>query len=160
MSEHTPGPITAMERLAPSYGDHGWRLIASVGPSGKFGLYAPSAVVLQVEDGIVTSTRWDTEQNARRLAAAWNACQGIPTEVLEARSDGGPLWGLAEQLNAVAIQADLLAALQECVEDSQEAVNAYVATYGEHWRPHRLAALRETVSKARAAIARATGGKT
>lgn len=60
----------------------------------------------------------------------------------------------------MAASEDLLAALRECVEDSQEAVNAYVETYGDEWKPHRLAALRETVAKARAAIARATGGKT
>ena len=30
---------------------------------------------------------------------------------------------------------DLLEALKDCVEDSQEAVNVYVATYGEDWRP-------------------------
>lgn len=98
--------------------------------------------------------------DARRIVAAWNACQGIPTDVLEAQHSGGLPWRVADQIEARVVWEQLLEALQECVEDSQEAVNAYVATYGEQWKPHRLAALRATVAKARAAIARAKGGKT
>lgn len=57
----------------------------------------------------------------------------------------------------IATAPDLLEALMECVEDSEAAVGQYVQAYGETYRPKRLAAMRETVRKARAAIAKATG---
>jgi len=62
----------------------------------------------------------------------------------------------ADKLKSVgAINVQLLEALEECVEDSQSAVDQYVLAYGENFRPHRLKGLREIVSKARAAIAAA-----
>lgn len=136
MSEHTQGKL----RLSTQYADAELRddagvLVAVVSLRGR-------------------------ASDARRLAAAWNACQGIPTEVLEAQQSGGLPWSVADQIEARVTQAALVAALQESVEDSQEVVNVYVATLGEQYRPARLAALRETVSRGRAAIARATGGKT
>jgi hypothetical protein len=50
---------------------------------------------------------------------------------------------------------ELLAALKECVEDSQSEVDRYILDYGERYRPATLAALRETVRCAREAIAKA-----
>ena len=49
------------------------------------------------------------EENSRRLAACWNACEGISTENLE---DNKPIIELANDYNAVLKQRDeLLAAL-------------------------------------------------
>ena len=62
-----------------------------------------------------------------------------------------------ELLRLTTINAQLLEALEECVEDSQSAVDQYILAYGENFRPHRLNGLREIVSKARAAIAAAKG---
>jgi len=53
------------------------------------------------------------------------------------------------------VNQQLLEALNECVEDSQAAVDQYIASYGENFRPHKLQNLRDVVSKARAAIAKA-----
>ena len=39
-------------------------------------------------------------------------------------------------------------ALTDCLEDSREAVTSHVLSYGENYRPARLAAMRETVAKA------------
>jgi hypothetical protein len=39
-----------------------------------------------------------TEANARRLVACWNACEGVPTEVLEAACSGGLPWHVADQI--------------------------------------------------------------
>lgn len=62
-------------------------------------------------------------------------------------------------IGRVTVQRDeLLDALKECVEDSEQAVGEYVEKYGETYRPQRLQAMRDTVTKARAAIAKAEGG--
>ena len=49
---------------------------------------------------------------------------------------------------------ELVEALEECVEDSQAAVDTYVMNYGENWRPSRLAGLRAYVASVRALIAK------
>ena len=36
--------------------------------------------------------------NAHRLAVCWNACEGVPTEVLEAQQSGGLPWSVADQI--------------------------------------------------------------
>lgn len=36
--------------------------------------------------------------NFRRLSACWNACEGVPTEVLEAQQSGGLPWSVADQI--------------------------------------------------------------
>lgn len=56
-----------------------------------------------------------------------------------------------------AINAELVEALKECVEDSEQAVSDYLQKYGCNYRPERLTAMSETVAKARAAIAKAEG---
>lgn len=58
-----------------------------------------------------------------------------------------------------AINAELVEALKECVEDSEQAVSDYLQKYGHNYRPERLTAMSETVAKARAAIAKAEGGE-
>jgi hypothetical protein len=44
--------------------------------------------------------RGETIANARRLAAAWNACDGVPIEVLEANASGGLPWLVSDQIDA------------------------------------------------------------
>ena len=63
----------------------------------------------------------------------------------------------AELRRLHAINAELVVALKECVEDSEQAVSDYLQKYGHNYRPERLTAMSETVAKARAAIAKAEG---
>lgn len=56
-----------------------------------------------------------------------------------------------------AINAELVEALKECVEDSEQAVSDYLQKYGPNYRPERLTAMSETVAKAIAALAKAEG---
>lgn len=83
------------------------------------------------------------EANARRLAACWNACEGIPTEALEAQQSGGLPWSVADQIDKLAAlsraerQSDeLLAALKKLlplVEGYQDE-----GPYGEGWMSDKL----------------------
>lgn len=54
------------------------------------------------------------EANARRLAACWNACEGISTEALESDGNLGNGWKLAtyEMRDAIAQRDELLDLLQ------------------------------------------------
>lgn len=73
--------------------------------------------------------------NAGRIAAAWNACDGIPTEALE---DG--------------VVADVLESLRRCVDDLERALrDGYEGVWSEDDFAEHLAPYR-------AAIAKATGG--
>lgn len=63
----------------------------------------------------------------------------------------------AELRRLHAINAELVEALKECVEDSEQAVSDYLQKYGPNYRPERLTAMSETVAKARSAIAKAEG---
>lgn len=102
--------------------------------------------------------------NARRLVACWNACEGLSTEKLENIDMlGDTLAGRFEAFHAserelMDVRDELLEALKECIEDSEQAVCEYIEKYGETYRPQRLQAMRDTVAKARAAIAKATRG--
>lgn len=51
------------------------------------------------------------------------------------------------------VTAKLAACLRDCVEDSQAEVDRYVQSYGENFRPARLAAMRKQVADAREALA-------
>jgi len=63
----------------------------------------------------------------------------------------------ADDLRAIlGSHAALLELLTECVESAQAEVDQYVQSYGERYRPARLAAMRATVKSARAAIQSAT----
>lgn len=54
------------------------------------------------------------EGTAHRLAACWNACDGVSTEVLELNTQGGGVLNLERQRDAAKAQRDaLLAALEE-----------------------------------------------
>ena len=95
----------------------------------------------QIEyDAVCECSDWD---NATRLAAAWNACEGIPTEALED--------------NAV---ADMLEALRVA---SEEIVSLESAHFSERAGPRDTfdawLSDNEALSVIDAAIARATGEK-
>lgn len=61
--------------------------------------------------------RCDTALNARRLAACWNACEGIGTEVVEDAARNGALGALVI-VNARAMKAELqLAAARALLEE-------------------------------------------
>jgi hypothetical protein len=55
------------------------------------------------------------EANARRLVACWNACDGVPIEVLEAGQAGGLPWSVAEQIEQRVQRTALLDALSTLV---------------------------------------------
>lgn len=101
----------------------------------------------------------DGLENARRIVAAWNACQGIPTEVLEAQQSGGLPWSVADQIEARVIQADLLEALQEfvsCRDEARSIDDGVPNSSALAWTAlrHRLERLE---SASRALILKATG---
>lgn len=92
-------------------------------------------------------TEGEDEANARRLAACWNACEGISTENLEANNS---VKALAENYNSAK------ALLEELLEELKNIANATPRNWG--------APLNDTASfqawaqsRARAAIAKAEG---
>lgn len=79
---------------------------------------ATAFVVWRMEDEPHSPT---CEERARRLVAAFNACAGVPVEVLEANAAGGLPWSVADQIEQRALNRQLL-----------DAVRAVVAmTFGE-----------------------------
>lgn len=76
------------------------------------------------------------EANMRRLAACWNACEGLPTEFLE--KHGVTRSGIAKGVDDLTRQRDeLLAALKKLlplVEDYQDE-----GPHGEGWMSDKLA---------------------
>ncbi len=96
-----------------------------------------------------------TQPEALRLADAMDAVNTNNADSLlvqmAARS------AAAELRRLHAINAELVEALKECVEDSEQAVSDYLQKYGTNYRPERLTAMSETVAKARAALAKAEG---
>lgn len=70
------------------------------------------------------------------------------TKSNEGNSVGAP--GLTE------LESELLACLVEAVEDSEEVLNMRLTTFGERYRPWRLASMRKQIDRARAAILKAT----
>jgi hypothetical protein len=52
------------------------------------------------------------ESIALRIAACWNACEGVPTEVLQANQSGGLPWNVADQIEQRVLHAELLEALK------------------------------------------------
>ena len=83
------------------------------------------------------------EANARRIAACWNACQGISTEELVDIANMGGMLGLREDIALARIAGqrnELLEALKGLMALSDHRVD-----------------LRDAAKDARAAIAKATG---
>lgn len=66
---------------------------------------------------------------------------------------GTPIWQAAAMLRR---QHEAIKQLRECLidclDDSRQAVCEYEVTYGEHFRPQRLAAMRKTVTDAEQAL--------
>lgn len=81
MSGHTPGLLRVVGI------PFGSCVAAILGPAGSDAIYLQS-------NGIGVGSQ---DENARRLAAAWNGCQGIPIESLEE----GVVGELLEALDAV-----------------------------------------------------------
>lgn len=54
----------------------------------------------------------EQEANAQRLVACWNACESVPTEVLEAQQAGGLPWSVPDQIDRGVIAKEMLAALR------------------------------------------------
>ena len=81
---------------------------------------------------------------SRARASMWLIASAIARAIeAEVRKDDEALIG------------QLADALDECAEDSASVVNDYVQAYGENHRPLRLKAMRETVTKAKDALAAA-----
>ena len=97
--------------------------------------------------------------------AAWGATNTACT-VYGAAQLSQPVADVLKTANAqanvrlIAAAPDLLAALVEAIEDSEEVLAARVASLGENYRPLTLKAMREDIAKGRAAIAKATGSTT
>ena len=86
--------------------------------------------------------------NARRLVACWNACQDVPTQVLESIGKGyGPTW-----LQAKDERDELLTALKKC----RFALEPYDDIKPRDWKTDR-ANLMLAHQSACAAIAKAEG---
>lgn len=65
-----------------------------------------------------TTGKYESEEmNARRLVACWNACQGVPTEVLEGGLVADQLWG-----HLTAQRGTLLAALRCAIKKAPELI--------------------------------------
>lgn len=87
-----------------------------------------------------------------RMAACWNACLKVPTEVLEAQQSGGLPWNVADQIDQCMRLDELLQALKGLEE-------AYCRAGSPLTRDERLED-RKRLMYARAAIAKATGSAT
>lgn len=123
---------TRVEHTAGRLERHGHNL-STILPSGYPRRIAQTYSVARGSPGIepdVPASEGDA--NARRIAAAWNACENLSTDELER-----------------GIVADLLAALRECVTDDGAACHR--SSQGYRKRLDAISAL------ARAAIARTTG---
>lgn len=94
--------------------------------------------------------------NFRRLAACWNACDGIPTEKLEkAAGDITPVFQLLTDATAEGI--NLRAALEALVRDADsEPDSEYLEGAGKN----RVAVHRNGIERARAALAAPTEAAT
>lgn len=72
MSAHTEGKLIVMEGPAPSLVDHGWRAVAYIGRK---------LMLATTRDAFFENS--DSAANARRLAACWNAFEGVRTDAIE-----------------------------------------------------------------------------
>ena len=77
MTEHTPGPLTLVVDSGDEFED-GPMIYIDCAEGARAGMDHPKArTIVDPESGVLTIA------DARRLIACWNACQPIPTEVLE-----------------------------------------------------------------------------
>lgn len=71
-----------------------------------------------------------------RMAACWNACLKVPTEVLEAQQSGGLPWNVADQIDQCMQLNELLEALQ------------FAIRFHDQLTPSDVERMRKTVAKA------------
>jgi hypothetical protein len=116
---HTPGPLHVKQMAA--YLDQ-FELRGPVDSGVIVARTVPWGNAADVEDA--------SEANARRLAAAWNACDGVPVEVLEAQEAGGMPWRVGDQIDQRMRLRDLIDALQPFVvhNSSEEYMTIKVRT--------------------------------
>jgi hypothetical protein len=156
MSEHTPGRL-ALEEVASDSGH-----IKHLCPVDSEGM---SLLTVVEHEGVKFAAVY-SDDDARRLVACWNACDGLGTDLLEnivmvgdtiksrfALRTQEERESIAERDSLRAVNAELLAALERFASwaDSQ----ADAQSKGGH-ATFDLMALREERDSARAAIARAT----
>lgn len=100
-------------------------------------------------------------ENMRRMAACWNACEGIPTEVLQANQAGGLPWRVADQIEARVMRDELLKALQDLVKVCKLALD-YGGRTTEYFRARdgHLVKACDDMKSANEAIAKATRNET
>jgi hypothetical protein len=109
----------------------------------------------------------DRYANARRLVACWNACDGVPTEVLEAQQAGGLPWSVADQIEHGLKRDKLLDALKRiastvpAIGDGGGFVVDHHSPDGEYLGTENVDpmwVIQEMASIALAAVAKAEGG--
>lgn len=129
-------------------------------------LYVPDSSIKQPFEptALATVSADDAEgmANARRLAACWNACEGIPTEALEdeapskMREDRDQLQAQCNELLEAC--KSLLTLTQIMANDEYEDIALVeFEIFSEITKSTRRLALADELSKARAAIAAANG---
>jgi hypothetical protein len=126
-AQHTQGRLEANDKRSKG--------------GGGFSLFAGGQYIGFVSDSDAIT---DWEANARRLAACWNACEGLSTEALE--GDDAPR-KLREDRDLLLAQRDELLAVVQELEESASYWSEYDVPLG-------------IVDRLRAAIAKATGSKT
>lgn len=97
-AQHSPGRLIGADENGRFNSDHEW---SAAHESATFSSAAPlwldgevAALVVDAGDDFMDRTN----ERARRLVACWNACEGVPTEVLEAQQSGGLPWSVADQI--------------------------------------------------------------
>lgn len=118
---------------------------------GGFSIYAEDGKTPVADTCLTNSVPANDEANARRLVAAWNACDGVSTDNLE---NNLPVKELAHRYNAALAERDSLRAVNA---DLLEAL-AFYADPGDYKAPFTggLGSLYfDCGGKARAAIAKA-----
>lgn len=104
--------------------------------------------ILQTESGdLVLYFKFHNPEDARRLAACWNACEGVPIDVLDSSMAGGMPWSVPDQIEKMVERDELLVALSLLLHEVDQSAIAGAKDYG--WPV--------AVQKSRAAIALATG---
>lgn len=117
---------------------------------GGYSIYADDGKTPVADTCLTNSVPTNDEANARRLVACWNACEGLSTEFL-ARIDSiqAALTGQLVVTQALEAERDeLLDALELCRKELYE----WMRDHGQD------IATQHAMIKARAAIAKATGG--
>lgn len=131
MSKRTPG------KLKKTYNTGIWQAVTDAnGSSCHEALIDERGNVVALVVAHTKSHRGnpDTEANARRLMAAWNACEGLPTDDLEACPEGG-MFHLADHANKLAIERDSLHAINaELIAELQRIADANPRTWDAETR--------------------------